>query len=954
MGGRVVTAEPKALIVLRDHGLDGDHGTILCPAHDDHDPSLSVSIGDDGRVLLHCFAGCSFDEILLALNLTATELHVPPNGAAPPERDPDEGPPANADEQPLFRALDSLTDVWQSNLIERPDVVAWIEQQYGFGRDVIDRFRIGYGIASDFHRAVEAGADHTALIATGAFALDRYRQPHPLFQRRVVFPYLINGRPVYAIARRTPYTEDNSYETPKYKKLLVHNPKKRPYVSPAISNSILWGEDILSSPHSNIVLTEGITDAIAATAAGFPTISPVTVRLKTNDVRRIIDKLRGRVETLYLVQDNEFSGIGEAAALKTAGQLEEGGISCRVATLPLGETQERAYAELRELLGTDLCDSLGAMETARQPEVLRTALNGDVEKARRAEDLIAATKIDVAEFFRVGATAQDFRAVLDRAKKPEQVRPKPRRAPDPTRQGETPEPGQEGTSVDRSPEVFAFDEFFRADHFAWDHGDVVRYCHESRSWFEWDGMRWRLDRSLAIEGRARSTLDRIAEKVLAAAQATDSDAWRKSLRRLETRIRSKQSLRACVELAASTTTDGTHTRLCCPRDAFDRHETTEHLLNCPNGVLDLRTFELIPHDPTKQFLITKLCPTRYRPDAGCPRFMEALGRIFEIDVELEGARRLIELFQIGVGYSLLGEQTHHLVFLMYGPEGRNGKSLLIRIVRAVLGPDYSMTAPPGLLRQKHGETHPTELADLYGMRFVATIEMGRGEKLDEARLKHLSGGDPIKARHMQQDFFEFPPSHHLWIATNDLPRADASDRALWARFRVIPFRRRFLKPGDDGFDESANVMRADDTLGDRLLADESEGILNFFVEGARKYRELGAVPNPPESQYALKDYREDNDPVSEWIEDRCNIAGSGAQDRALLPEIWATSSEGLYLDYSSWKEARNEYPLSSNNFGRALTSRGFPSARIGNARTRARSGILLKETEKKLKQRSFC
>src|SRR5215207_3881932 len=45
-----------------------------CPSHDDHDPSLSVTEGDDGRALVHCFAGCEVDAVLAALGLSVTDL----------------------------------------------------------------------------------------------------------------------------------------------------------------------------------------------------------------------------------------------------------------------------------------------------------------------------------------------------------------------------------------------------------------------------------------------------------------------------------------------------------------------------------------------------------------------------------------------------------------------------------------------------------------------------------------------------------------------------------------------------------------------------------------------------------------------------------------------------------------------------------------------------------------
>lgn len=52
-----------------------------CPAHADKTPSLSVAVGDDGRVLLHCFSGCSVESVVAAMGLAMTDLFQ--QGATP-------------------------------------------------------------------------------------------------------------------------------------------------------------------------------------------------------------------------------------------------------------------------------------------------------------------------------------------------------------------------------------------------------------------------------------------------------------------------------------------------------------------------------------------------------------------------------------------------------------------------------------------------------------------------------------------------------------------------------------------------------------------------------------------------------------------------------------------------------------------------------------------------------
>lgn len=48
----------------------------VCPAHEDRTPSLSISEGKDGKILLHCFAGCGFDEIIGAAGLSNQKVSI--------------------------------------------------------------------------------------------------------------------------------------------------------------------------------------------------------------------------------------------------------------------------------------------------------------------------------------------------------------------------------------------------------------------------------------------------------------------------------------------------------------------------------------------------------------------------------------------------------------------------------------------------------------------------------------------------------------------------------------------------------------------------------------------------------------------------------------------------------------------------------------------------------------
>src|SRR5262249_42619623 len=149
------------------------------------------------------------------------------------------------------------------------------------------------------------------------------------------------------------------------------------------------------------------------------------------------------------------------------------------------------------------------------------------------------------------------------------------------------------------------------------------------------------------------------------------------------------------------------------------------------GTLDLRTGQLRPH--RREDLLTKLAAVPFDPDAPCPQWLRFLDRI------MDGNKDLINYLQRVIGYSLTGNVREQCLFFFYG-RGANGKSTFLNALREILG-DYAAQAVPELLLAKSHEAHPAERADLFGRRFVATIETDEGKRMAEALMKQLTGGD---------------------------------------------------------------------------------------------------------------------------------------------------------------------------------------------------------------------
>lgn len=302
------------------------------------------------------------------------------------------------------------------------------------------------------------------------------------------------------------------------------------------------------------------------------------------------------------------------------------------------------------------------------------------------------------------------------------------------------------------------------------------------------------------------------------------------------------------------------------------------LFNVQNGTLDLRTGELRQHG--QMDLITRMAPVLYDPTAEAPRFEQFLIEIMDGDADRAA------FLQRWFGYCATGETSEQKMVLHIGP-GANGKSTLLDAVGSVLG-EYAGTAPPNLLTAPTSDRHPTEIADLAGRRLVTAHESDEGSTLREALLKQATGGDKLKARFMNQDFFEFSPTHKLQLLTNHKPTVRGQDYALWRRLLLIWYKVSFGSPADV---VAGLAQRERDMTLSVKLGTERVGIFNWIVKGAVDWYKNGL--NPPESVIeASTAYRVEQDRIMQFVADCCIL------DKDSFAPL--NGPFGLYNSYMRW------------------------------------------------------
>lgn len=337
---------------------------------------------------------------------------------------------------------------------------------------------------------------------------------------------------------------------------------------------------------------------------------------------------------------------------------------------------------------------------------------------------------------------------------------------------------------------------------------------------------------------------------------------------------SRDGIHAMIAMAASDLAIGS-----------EELDTDPWLFNVENGTIDLRTGEMREH--RREDFITKMAPVSFDPVADCPLWLKFLDQIFQDHTELPTYMQRL------VGYCLTGVTEEHVLPFLHGV-GANGKSTFIETVLKVFGFDYAMKAAPDLLMAKRGESHPTDRADLFGKRFVACVETEEGRRMAEALTKELTGGDRVRARRMREDFWEFTPTHHVWLAGNHKPTIVGTDNGIWRRIKLIPF----------------DVVIPDAEQDKKLpakLADELPGILNWALAGCLDWQREG-MREPAIVQAATSEYSEEMDEVGQFIDDFCQRGDFMAPGGEL---------------FKAFQEAVPNSRINNHSFGARLRQKGF-------------------------------
>jgi len=398
---------------------------------------------------------------------------------------------------------------------------------------------------------------------------------------------------------------------------------------------------------------------------------------------------------------------------------------------------------------------------------------------------------------------------------------------------------------------------------------------EGLGWFRWDGQRWRrTSEELVVETVRQWVTQYVNVQVANVFVRADKEAFRLLLG-----LESAYRLKAIAQLCRGA--------LAVEASAFDSHPD---LLNVPNGIVDLRTGELAPHDPAMR--LTKITGTAYLPGATHPDWDAALGAVRD-DVA--------SWLRFRFGQSITGRMTPDDLLLILQGGGENGKSTILNAIKQAVG-TYGTYISDRVLLAEAG-AHPTEMMDFRGARFALTEELPDEARVNVKRLKDIIGTPTIKARYMRQDSVEFDATHSFFLSTNPIPLVTDTDHGTWRRLALVRFPYRFRKPHEplDGPDD----RRGDASLRDRLRDGQRqrEAVLAWLVAGAVELNASGMPALPESVQVDTAAWRAASDPIEGFWTERLRPAEGSF--------ILATD---MLTDFNAYLQAQNQHEWSARRF----------------------------------------
>ena len=398
------------------------------------------------------------------------------------------------------------------------------------------------------------------------------------------------------------------------------------------------------------------------------------------------------------------------------------------------------------------------------------------------------------------------------------------------------------------------------------------YLHTtSRGWFKWNNKYWQnRDAEPALKRDVEAVLRRRQfftgnEKIFAAARPTNG------------------KINACAEILKY--------KLAAGVEQFDTHADR---ITAPNGVINMRTGELMPHDKT--LMLTTCVNAEYDQTTDTALITEFLNEV------VKGGSDVVNWLQQALGYFATGEKHIEKALYIWGA-ARAGKGTLSEALQHLLGELAQTINFSSLVERREPDTNNFDLAAYITAHTVVADESDRRDKLNAGKIKSITGGGAIRCAFKGKDSFQYQPKFKIAMISNHAPNADPADDAVWSRLWVVEF-------------PNSHAGTEDTTIKLRFKTESyQKALLNWLVRGAMAMYQSpnGRIDEPPTVKQSTSEARSALDTVQQWLEACCKCGGD---DRF-------ASSDAVYRSYSQWSEANGYEPKNLRNLMLSLKAKKF-------------------------------
>lgn len=348
---------------------------------------------------------------------------------------------------------------------------------------------------------------------------------------------------------------------------------------------------------------------------------------------------------------------------------------------------------------------------------------------------------------------------------------------------------------------------------------------------------------------------------------------------------------------------------------------SQPLLNCRNGMVDLRTGELSEHSP--EYFSHVQIPVEYVPGMPTPVYdawlRQALRQDGHTDAEVEA---LLDDLEETCGTMLDPSKTPSKALFLFGPS-RSGKSTLLRILKAIAGASNTSAVTLHALG-----TDVFATANLYGKTLNVAADLSNAHVNDLSNFKMLTGEDPINANRKYGQQFSFTNQALFAFSANELPTVSEASRAYAERMKPFNFPNSF-------------AGHEDKTLEDRLMA-ELPGILARWVAAYRRFLVRGGYGETDAVTRAMFEAKSDR--VVQFFQDMCTITEASFGDR--LTGDQATGRRDVAVAFNAWAERNGGTKMGERSFFQRFAQiAGVTEVKTGSKSNRAYNVVVARADE---------